>query len=357
MNKRLLIPLFAVLFAISFVACDVLKNQNAAPKAAVDPSTQDTLVALSVQQTQLAAPSPTAEPPTNTPTTVPTETVLPTNTITPVPTETLTATPTPLPTDTPTPVPTATQTATNTPVPGIADRIKAANILVFEDLGNANLVPRISRGIEMLNLSGGQVVNTHGNLASFTSNLNSPVAWDLIIIGAESRDIIHLGSLGVYNQIVRHVESGGALIVEAWNLDEDSSDLTSYIEDKCSIRVEKNWVRQEGSNYADFALYNLNQGVPVFDTPYKINLPMMPTIYWNGDIGDLISKQPGSNALFATGLTSKDPSHYGLLTSCNEGRLLLQTFATHDYRLFETTELWANYVHYVLTNRFIKLVK
>jgi hypothetical protein len=361
MNKRLLIPLFAVLFAISMVACDVLKGQNGVPKAAADPSTQETLVALSVIQTQLAAPSPTAAPPTAVPiaavpTTAPTETLPPTLTTTPLPTPTQTFTP--VPTDTPTAIPTATQTATNTPVPGIADRIKSANILIYEDLGNANLVPRISKGIELLNLSGGQVVNTHNNLASFITNLNSPTAWDLVIIDAESRDIIHLGSLGVYNQVVRHVENGGGLIVEAWNLDEDSSDLASYIEDKCALRVEKNWVRQEGTtNIADFALYNLNQGVPVFDTPYKINLPMLPTIYWNGDIGDLMSKNQGSNALFATGLSSKDPTRYGLLSGCAGGRLLLQTFSTHDYRLFETTELWANYVHYVLTNHFSQPAK
>ena len=79
---------------------------------------------------------------------------------------------------------------------------------------------------------------------------------------------------------------------------------------------------------------------------------MLPAIYWNGDVGDLIYKMPGSTALFATGLTSKDPTHYGLLTACNQGRLLLQTFSTHDYRLFETTELWANDIHYVLTSHF-----
>jgi hypothetical protein len=352
MKKRLLIFLFVVLFSIGLAACDVLKAQNAAaPKGVVDPSTESTLVAISVLQTQLAAPSVTPLPPTGTPTNVPTETSVPPSTATLAPTET--ATLLPPPTDTPTLVPTATSTATNTAVPGLNDRIKAANILIYEDLGNANLVPRISRAIDLLNLSGGKVVNTHNNLPSFITNLNSPVAWDLVIVDAESRDIIHLGSLGVYNQVVRHVENGGAFILETWNLDEDSSDLASYVEDKCAIRVEKNWVRLEGSNnIADFALYNLNQGVPVFDSPYKINLPMLPSVYWNGDVGDLMSKNPGSKALFATGLTSHDPSRYGLVTSCDEGRLILQTFSTHDYRLFETTELWANYIHYVLANRF-----
>jgi len=352
MKKRLLISLFVVLFAIGLAACDVLKTQNlAVPKAAIDPATESTLVALSVMQTELAAPSPTAIPPSDTPTTTPTETTTPTATSTLVPTDTATATPPP--TLTPTETPTATATATHTPIPGLEERIQGANILIYEDLGNANLVPRISRAIELLKLSGGKVVNTNGNLSTFITHFNSPVAWDLVIIAAESRDIIHLGSLGVYNQVVRHVENGGALIVESWNMDEDSSDLASYIEDKCAIRVEKNWVRLQGStNMADYVLNNLNQGMPVFDYPYKINLPMQPTIYWNGDVGDLISKNKGSKALFATGLISKDPSRYGLLTSCDKGRLLLQSFATHDYRLFESTELWANDIHYVLSNYF-----
>lgn len=135
-------------------------------------------------------------------------------------------------------------------------------------------------------------------------------------------------------------------------MDEDSSDLTTFIEDKCAIGVEKTWVRPESYTYSDYLLYNLNQGLPIFDTPFKINLPMRPNIYWTGDIGDLIVKLPGSLALFGTGLTSRDPNRYGLLTSCNDGKILLQTFSTHDYRLFETTELWANYAHFVLSNHF-----
>jgi hypothetical protein len=353
MNKHLLISLFTLIIATSLVACDALKVQNAVPKAAPpDPSTQNTLVALSVMQTELVAPSPTATEPA---TATPTETLTPsatntlpaTNTSTPIPTDTSTAsaTPTPVPSDTP------------TPTPGLEDKIKGANILVYEDLGTTNLVPRISQAIELLKLSGGKVVNTHANLPSFVSYLKGPTAWDAVVIAVESRDTLNLSSLGVYNLIQRHVENGGALVVEYWNMNRDSSDLSSFIEDKCAIRSEKDWVRKDGYNYADYALYDLNQGVHIFDSPFKINLPMLPNVYWSGVVGDLMSKMPKSKALFATGLSSSDSTRYGLITSCNDGRLLLQTFSTHDYRLFETTELWANYLHYVLSNHFNPPVK
>ena len=130
--------------------------------------------------------------------------------------------------------------------------------------------------MELLKLSGGRIVNTHNNLPLFISTIKSDATWDLIIIAVESRDIIRLGTLGVYNEVVSHVENGGALIVEDWNMDEDSSDLTTFIEDKCAIGVEKTWVRPESYTYSDYLLYNLNQGLPIFDTPFKINLPMRP---------------------------------------------------------------------------------
>jgi hypothetical protein len=350
MRKRLLISLCAVLMVINMVGC-AAKPQSTSLLDSTDKSVQETLAVIAAWQTQEAMPTATPVPDTATPTETPVPSLAPTSTSTPVP-----PTSTGLPTDTPTATLTSTATATFTPVPGLEDKIKTANILVYEDMGSNNLVPRIDRALALLNLWGGKVINTHTNLAQFTKELKSGTKWDLIIINAEGRDIVHLGSLGVYDDVVYHVEHGGALIVEYWNLDEDGSDLSAYIEDKCAIRAEKNWMRiynSDKKDYSGYLLYDLNQGLSVlFNSPYKINMPMYPQPYWQGDVGDLIEKLPGSTAQFATGLVSKDPNHYGLVTTCNHGRLLLQTFGTHDYRLFETTELWANYIHFALSNYF-----
>jgi hypothetical protein len=349
MNKRLIIFLCAVLI-INMVGCNT-KPQSTSLLDSNDKSVQETLAVIAAWQTQEAMPTATPEPATATPTDTLVPTAEPTQTSTFLP-----PTETPLPSETPTVTLTATSTATSTPIPGLEDKIKSANILIYEDMGENNLVPRIDRALSLLNLWGGKVINTHTNLPLFTNQLKSGIKWDLIIINAEGRNNVHLGTLGVYNDIVHHVENGGALIVEYWNMDEDGTDLTSYIEDKCAIRVEKNWVRLDNTDtksYADYLLYDLNQNLSVlFTYPFKINMPMYPSPYWQGDIGDLIVKMPGSNAQFATGLVSKDPNHYGVITTCNHGKLLLQTFGTHDYRLFETTELWANYIHFTLSNYF-----
>ncbi|MCE1252138.1 MAG: hypothetical protein LWX83_01175 [Anaerolineae bacterium] len=345
MNKRIIYPLFSLLISLSLAACSALTSQNS---AVTDKSIEETTAAIQAWQTQEAMPSPSPLPPTELPTDTPQATVEPSPTASPLPPTTTSE-----PTLTPSLTPTNTTTPTNTPVPGLAERIRSANILIYEDMGENNLVPRIDRGLDLLNLSGGRVVNTHNNLPLFTKELEN-TNWDLIIIDAEGRDTILLSSLGAYDEVVKHVENGGALIVEYWNMDEDSSDLASFIEDKCQIRVEKNWVREEGYNYSNYMLYDLNQGSAstLFYTPFKINPPIRPNIFWTGDIGDLMVKLPGSSAQFATGLVSKDPSRYGLLTTCNQGRIILQTFSTHDYRLFETTELWANYIHFTLSNHF-----
>ncbi len=345
MNKRLFISLFSLLITLSMAACSTLKVQNSAVS---DKSIEETTAAIAAWQTQEALPSPTELPATEVPTNTPQPTSEPSPTPSPLP-----PTDTPEPTLTPSLTPTNTSTPTNTPVPGLAERIRRANILIYEDMGDNNLVPRIDRGLDLLNLSGGRIVNTDKNLPAFTKELEKE-NWDLIIINVEGRNTIYLSTLGVYDAIVKHVENGGALIVEYWNFDEDSSDLASYLEDKCLIRVEKNWVREEGYNYSNYMLYDLNQGSAstLFNTPFKITPPLRPNIYWTGDIGDLMVKLPGSSAQFATGLVSKDPSRYGLLTTCNQGRIVLQTFSTHDYRLFETSELWANYIHFALSNHF-----
>ena len=73
---------------------------------------------------------------------------------------------------------------------------------------------------------------------------------------------------------------------------------------------------------------------------------------WAGDAGDLMKLTEGSDATILATHSNGHKTDYGLLTSCMDGRVLFQTFSTHDYPTLEMTALWQNYIIYTLTNHF-----
>ncbi|NPV78055.1 MAG: hypothetical protein HPY59_16975 [Anaerolineae bacterium] len=264
---------------------------------------------------------------------------------------TLPPTETPLPSETATPAVTATLNAVEH-TRQIEARIKAANVLIYDEPdGQGRLVPRISKAVAAMGFSGGNIVNTSNYLGNFDRLLRTQT-WDLVILSAQSRDRVEIGSLGVLDPISNHIARGGALIVETWNLDEDQSALAGLLLNVCGARVEKDWHRAENYTYADFLIPALKADSPVFSRPYTIAMPLRPTVFWPGDAGDLLRLDATGSSKILAGVLSSDPNNYGLLTSCLDGRMVLQTFSTHDYSLYETVHLWQNMMQYTLANYF-----
>jgi len=356
MRIRPLIYVAWILSLLFFNACALFPSPT--PDAAL---MQQTVNAAAQQTSDAKAQEASPTQPSSTPT----ETETPTVTQTASPEPTLTDTPAP----TDTPVPTLTDTATPemsfpTALPGMAtkdpvaktqdmqSRIKTANILVFEDVsdgGETELVGRIDRVIEYMGITGGKVVNAHERAATFERFLKDGTPWDLIIIANESRRSFNTNLISL---TIPFLKQKTALIVEAWNLDEDYNTGASFIMDYCGIRVEKNWYRSEDYKPEQFLFYNFAQNEPLFFYPNRINIPVRPTAYWMGDVGDLMNLYPGSRSRFAGGLISNDPSRYGIITVCDEGRVIVQTFSTHDYSYWDTITLWENYITHVLSNHF-----
>ena len=348
--------LVLLLAASLLVSCSLTQGQPAIPNATAG-ALRQTVDAIEAQSTLDAIPTAT---PQATPIPVeisPTENSIPTvaaqqePSATPEPSSTATVTETSQPTLTPT----VTETATPDEYAKTREfegKIKAANILVYElPDSDGKLVGRIDKALEGLNFAGGTVLNTHDRLGNFITSLKSQ-NWDLVIIAAESRSIIDLGSLGVLDDIIKHVEKGGGLIVEGWNFDEDQSNMASFILDQCHARVEKSWFRPADYDAADFFISDLGGSSLLLNQPNEILMPIEPSVYWMGDVGDLIRLLPGSDARIVAGLVSDDPTNYGVITACNRGRLVLQTFSTHDYRLWDMVQLWRNYITFVLRNHF-----
>lgn len=347
-----LLSLFAFVLLIS--AC--IPVQPAAP--AVDTQAtlqalQNTQVALALQLTTMAG-----SPPTPVPKEIPEEpsptplVVIATQPEPPTVEPTATETEISLPTETPTPLPTQTPDAAEL-TRQFEARILSANVLVYDEPdAQGRLVPRLGKALEGMRFSGGNVVNTNNYLGNFDRLLRNG-GWDLVIMAVENRDRTELGSLGVLDGIMNHVNSGGALIVETWNLDEDQSALGQFMLSICNAHVEKDWHHATG-NYIDFYIPALLPDSSVFNKPNSVTMPLQPSIFWPGDAGDLIRIDPNGQNHILAGLLSDDPNNYGLLTSCQGGRVVLQTFSTHDYTLYDTVRLWQNMMYYTLSNRFAK---
>lgn len=270
---------------------------------------------------------------------------------------TATSAPSQLPTVTPLPDITATPEIPPTLSPAEitrqADaRIKSASVLVYDDPdADLRLVPRLNKAVNEFGFNAGKVVYAGNSLGTFDSFLRSQT-WDLVILAVESRETVDLGKTGLLDPIYNHINHGGALIVETWNLDEDQSALGGLALNLCGAHIEKDWHRSDDYSYADFIVYPFRPESPVFSTPEKITMPLRPTVFWKGDAGDLIRIDPGGSSTILAGIPSSDHNTYGLLTSCLGGRMLLQTFSTHDYPLYETVNLWQNMMQYTLSNYF-----
>ena len=244
-------------------------------------------------------------------------------------------------------------------VPAFSDSqtIKGADVLVYEDPdADLRLLMRLNKTIDQFEFEGGNVVYAGNNLPMFTKQLQNN-DWDLVILAVESRWTVDLGDLGLLDLITEHINNGGALIVETWNLDEDNSALGELVLDVCNAYVEKDWHRDthdDDLNRADFAiLTNPNAETNIFNGPYvSFDAPLDPTLFWNGDAGDLIRLEEGSDNEILAGLQSDDADNYGLLTSCLDGRMILQTLSTHDYSVYETNRLWQNMIYYTLDHYF-----
>ncbi|MDO8755712.1 MAG: hypothetical protein Q7J80_17595, partial [Anaerolineales bacterium] len=153
-----------------------------------DTGVVETQVALGIQQTSVANQQMTLAAPTFPP---------PAETYTPYPTYTS------APAD-------AAVIPTSTPV-DMRARIKASNILIYEDIvGYTSLLPIVSSTINMMNFSGGKIVNTGDALGTFKDHANSATKWDLMIVAAESR-ISFSGEM--FEMMYDHINNGGAVII------------------------------------------------------------------------------------------------------------------------------------------------
>lgn len=233
------------------------------------------------------------------------------------------------------------------PAVDIEQKIKNAKILLFEDMSGTGELEYYQEALEM----GGYTFKDDGSAQGwFKDDLLSSTQWDLIIAASESRTKIQ-GEFFVY--LLDHINRGAAVIIEHWALDNLSYGKVASILSKCGVGVYRDWFFQEWWS-ADLSVWPLVPDHPVWISPNKgISLRNF-SVFWNDpDQGDLLKITGTGDAQLIGGTKATSKSDHGVVASCLDGRVILQTFSSHNYRRDMVTRLIQNYVHYTLTNHFL----
>lgn len=228
----------------------------------------------------------------------------------------------------------------STPTQNIEALIKSANILVYENTDERNIGMWIQDALDGMDMNYTQTGSYSGH---FMEYLNSGTKYDLIIVGAEDKDKISGEFWDVIN--TRLARDKVALIAEIWYLDSESNGPISKILNGCGVRYQKDW------QLAD-SIYWWDSNHPIFNEPNTV-LPLLHyNRYWTNQTGDQIRLAGSGNATLLAGLAAKSSNQEGVLATCYEGRVIIQTFSDHDYDQADIIPLWQNYIHYTLKNHF-----
>lgn len=239
--------------------------------------------------------------------------------------------------------PAAAQQPLATPTADVEARIKSAKILVYENTDEYNIGMWVQDALDGMGLKYKQTGSYSGY---FMQDLGSGVKYDLIIVDAEGKDKISGEFWDIIN--TRLTRDKAALIVEVWYLHKEANGPISKILSGCGIRYRTAHPEAE-------SIYWWVPDHPVFNEP-NTALPLLNYHqYWSlksGGDGDKIMVGGGGDATLLAGLSSQSSMGEGVLASCYDGRVIIQTFSDHDFREADIIPLWQNYIHYTLKNHF-----
>lgn len=325
MNQKIKLCLAVAALVVAALACNIPSSQGN------DTSLMETQMAVGVQQTSLAIQQATLGAEGG-------GAVQPT----------LEATFTPYPASTPS---TAESGNNASPTPrSVEGLIKGANILIYEDAaGDPSLMPIVSNTVNAMNFSGGRIIDTGDAMGRFREYANSATDWDLIIVAAEVRSSF---SGELFELLYDHIDNGGAVIIEVWYLDEVARGKIAPILSDCGVGFYRDWERDTDYDPYKYSIYWLDTSHPLLSTPNTVRAPSYPYPVWFGDAGDLLDLAAGGDAVLVGGLYQNRKSDYGVLASCMGGRMVIQTFSSHDYDWELIQPLWENYITYTLTRHF-----
>ena len=229
---------------------------------------------------------------------------------------------------------------------------KGAKILLFEDMSGHP--SKVARYIKPALEDAGYIFTDVGSAQGWLKEqLVQNKEWDLLIISAEASGRIS----GEYFDLIREfLESGAGVIMEMWDIDSLSQGKIKPILGQCGVELDKDWGHPGRRD-----LWYLIPDHPILNEPNEMGR-LRPAPFWADDTGDLMKIKYYSNkavgdAALVIGIDEKFKDSRAVLTTCLGGRLVLQTFGTHDYHREDMQKLWQNYVFYALTNHFIQTLR
>lgn len=245
--------------------------------------------------------------------------------------------------------PLAPESGLPTPAPApLADErlLKSAKILLFEDMSASRYIRVIKKALD----DGGYFYLDVGSAKGwFKSQLLADEDWDLIIAGAEAeRDF----GGEFYEYIDARLERGAAAIIENWDLDAAPTGRARPLLDRCGVGVQDDWYMPELPVF-----FWTDSTVPLFNQPNNLSAGLHSAApIWSGDLGDLMqiktqNGRPLGDAQVLAALSPNWKTDHGLLVSCLGGRMILQTFRSHQYALDDMAALWQNYIYQTLQRR------
>ena len=236
-----------------------------------------------------------------------------------------------------------------TPHPQAADpdarMLKSAKTLLFEDMSASRYIRIVKEALD----EGGYFYLDVGSAKGwFKTQLLSGVEWDLVIAAAEA-DREFGGEFFEY--IDTQLERGAGAVVENWDIDAAPNGKARGFLERCGVRYQSDWYEPELRVF-----YWLAPDHPVLLQPNKIPPSLRnSTRIWSGDLGDLLELDPRSgegSATLLAGTGNEWETDHGVLASCVGGRVILQTFRTHEYHHDDMVALWQNYIYQTLKNHF-----
>jgi hypothetical protein len=233
----------------------------------------------------------------------------------------------------------------------LESQINSANILVYEDIAeDPTFIPYVKRALESVDGHKKYVADAMG---TFMSEMNSGTKWDLIIVAAELRTQIS----GDYWTVLKSkVDDGAALVSEIWYINKINDGKIAPFLSECGVKLQSDWQAKSVYDRIDYGMYWVDSSNPVFNTPNRVNpfgASLTDPAWLYGDIGDLLEVTDSSKAQILASHELGQDMNYGLITTCMQGRVILQTFSSHNYPTNDMIALWVNYIKYTLTNHFL----
>jgi hypothetical protein len=225
------------------------------------------------------------------------------------------------------------------PTPDLEAKMREAKILLYEDMWQSRYV---KQALDAMGLPYVDVVDRAGD---FKAQLLSGTNWDLIITAIEARSVVQ-GEFFVY--LNENLNKGSSLILEIWNLDDIWAGQVSTLLTRCGVQFQADWW-----DPPQRSIWWLASEHPVLHEPNDGISLVHYQEFWPGDAGDLLRKAPGGDAVMLAGIYATEKTSYATLVTCVDGRMIIQTHSTHDFKPTDIIPLWQNYIYNTLRARFL----